>query len=106
VKKMSEDKKRLSPSDLSLGSALNDESLRRELPTAVFLAEQSEQAVVKAPDAYPPPQPTEADAPPEPSPPPRATIDNTPDIDPLSQEVSPNSGLFRKYPRGPARPTP
>jgi hypothetical protein len=96
-KEPAETRKRLSPSDLSLGSALNDESARQELKSVPFLLENAQ--------AYPPPQPTEADAPAEPAPPPRATIDNTPDIDPLSQEVSPNSGLFRKYSRGPARPT-
>jgi hypothetical protein len=96
-----ETRRRLSPNDLSLGSALNDESLAPELASAAVLVED-----VKAPQPYPPPQPTEADAPAEPAPPPRATIDNTPDIDPLSQEVSVNSGLYRKYPPGPAKPTP
>jgi hypothetical protein len=54
----------------------------------------------------PPPAAVDMPAPPEKAPPPRATIDNSPDIDPLSQEVSPNSGLYRKYPPGPAKPTP
>jgi hypothetical protein len=46
---------------------------------------------------YPPPQPTEADGPPAPAPPPESTLDNTPEIDPLTGEVSPSSGLHRKY---------
>jgi hypothetical protein len=51
-------------------------------------------------------QPQQSEAPAQPPVPPRATLDNAPEVDPLTLEVSPSSGLHRKYPAGPAKPLP
>jgi hypothetical protein len=55
-------------------------------------AENGGETMSKQRNEKPPPAAVDMPAPPEKAPPPRATIDNSPDIDSLSQEVSLNSG--------------
>jgi hypothetical protein len=100
------EKKIVKADNLSLGDALRDESAADAIASLRLSAESEWMSESKLTHEKPPLAAIQMPTPPEPAPPPRATIDNTPDIDLLSQEVSPNSGLYRKYRAGPAKPTP